>query len=194
MNSAPEKKNKKIIIGVTGASGAIYARLLLEKIQTLNVQIEDCILLLSENAKEVWDYELGGDSWKTLPYKNFGPNDFFAPVASGSAGYDAMIICPCSMATLGRIANGISTDLITRSADVILKERKKLILCVREMPYSLIHLNNMKILTEAGAIICPASPSFYSMPGDLRAAVMTVVDKILSLAGFEFDHYRWGDK
>lgn len=194
MNSAAGKKTKKIIVGITGASGSIYARLLIEKLQTLGSQLEDCVLLFSETAKAVWTYELGSDSWKDLPFKSYTPDDFFAPVASGSSGYDSMIICPCSMATLGRIANGISTDLMTRSADVMLKERQKLILCVREMPYSLIHLNNMKIATEAGAIICPASPSFYSQPDNITSASMTVVDKLLSLAGFEFDHYRWDGK
>ncbi|MEI6764441.1 MAG: UbiX family flavin prenyltransferase [Bacteroidota bacterium] len=194
MNSAAEKKTKKIIVGVTGASGAIYAKLLIEKLYTLGSQIEDCALVFSDNAKDVWHYELGDDSWKTLPFKSYASNDFFAPAASGSAGYNTMIICPCSVATLGRIANGISTDLMTRSADVMLKERKKLILCVREMPYSIIHLNNMKIATEAGAVICPASPSFYSQPADITALSYTVVDKLLALAGFEFERYRWGEK
>ena len=96
------------------------------------------------------------------------------------------------MGTLGRIATGVSTDLMTRAADVILKERKKLILVTREMPYSLIHLNNMKLLTEAGAIICPASPSFYSKPLTMDEVVMTVVDRVLKLAGFDFSSFQWG--
>jgi 4-hydroxy-3-polyprenylbenzoate decarboxylase len=113
-------------------------------------------------------------------------------MASGSAGYDVMIICPCTMGTLGRIAAGVSNDLMTRAADVILKEREKLILVTREMPYSLIHLNNMKLLTEAGAIICPASPSFYSKPQTMDEVVMTVVDRVLKLAGFDFSSFHWG--
>lgn len=194
MNSATVKRTKKIIIGITGASGSLYAKLLIEKLQSLHDQIDECALLFSTTAKQVWNYELGDDSWRTLPYQSFEPDDLFAPPASGSAGYDCMIILPCSMSTLGRIAQGISTDLMARSADVMLKERKKLILCLREMPYSLIHINNMKAATEAGAIICPASPSFYSKPGDLTAAAMTVVDKALSLAGFDFEQYRWSGK
>jgi flavin prenyltransferase len=103
-----------------------------------------------------------------------------------------MIIIPCSMGTLGRIASGVSGDLMTRSADVMLKERKKLILVTRETPYNLIHLNNMKLLTEAGAIIFPASPSFYSKPDTIEALVMTVVDRVLRLAGLQTEGYRWG--
>jgi 4-hydroxy-3-polyprenylbenzoate decarboxylase len=98
------------------------------------------------------------------------------------------------MGTLGRIASGVSNDLMTRAADVMLKERKKLILVSREMPYSLIHLNNMKLLTEAGAIICPASPSFYSKPQTTDEIIMTVVDRVLKLAGFDFPSFAWGKK
>ncbi len=123
----------------------------------------------------------------------FPPDNLFAPMASGSAGYTAMIICPCTMGTIGRIAAGISSDLITRSADVMLKERRRLVLVPREAPFSLIHLNNMKLLTEAGAIICPASPSFYSKPATIEEAVMTVVDRVLTLAGLEVDGYSWGE-
>ena len=115
-------------------------------------------------------------------------------MASGSAGYTAMIICPCSMGTLGRIASGVSDDLMTRAADVVLKEKQKLILVPREAPYNLIHLNNMKLLTEAGAVICPASPSFYSKPATINDVVMTVVDRALTLAGLELETSHWGDK
>ena len=96
------------------------------------------------------------------------------------------------MGTLGRIASGVSNDLITRAADVILKERKKLILVTREMPLNLIHINNMKTVTEAGGIICPASPSFYSKPETTEELLMTVINKILGLAGFEIDGFHWG--
>ena len=115
-----------------------------------------------------------------------------APFASGSGQYDIMIIVPCSMGTLGRIAGGISNDLITRAADVILKERKRLILVVRETPYSLIHINNMKLITEAGGIICPATPSFYSKPTTLEDVAATVVDRVIDLAGLTINTYRWG--
>ena len=185
-------KKHRIIFGVTGASGSIYAKLLLDKLKILEQQIEDCGVVFSENAKAVWEYELGMLEEHEIPFKVYHPDDFFSPLASGSAGYDVMIICPCTMGTLGRIASGVSSDLLTRAADVILKERKKLILVPREMPYNLIHLNNMKLLTEAGAIICPASPSFYSKPKNLDEAVMTDVDRVLTLAGFEFPRFRWG--
>ena len=122
-------KNKhKIVVSVSGASGAIYAKVLFDKLQQLNKQIEDVGVLMSENAKYVWKTELGHTNYKNLPFTFYKPQDFSAPFASGSACYKIMIICPCSMGTLGRIAQGISNDLTTRSADVILKERRKLIL------------------------------------------------------------------
>ena len=105
--------------------------------------------------------------------------------------YDTMIICPASMGTVGRIANGTSDDLIARAADVILKERRRLIIVPRETPYNLIHIKNMKTLTLAGAIICPATPSFYSKPQTIDDLVMTVVDRIIDLAGFDNDTFRW---
>jgi flavin prenyltransferase len=183
----------KIIIGITGASGAIYGKKLLEKLAGLQDQIIDCGVIFSQNAVDVWKFELGSSEIPNIPFKVYEPNDFFAPMASGSAGFDTMIICPCTMGTLGRIASGVSNDLMTRAADVILKERKKLILVTREMPYSLIHLNNMKLLTEAGAIICPASPSFYNQPQSRDDVVMTVVDRVLKLVGFDFSSFRWGN-
>ena len=182
----------KLIIGVTGASGSIYGKLLLQKLKTLENQIEECCVIFSENSRSVWEFENGSFNDVDIPFKTYQPEDLFAPPASGSSGYNVMIICPCSMGTLGRIAGGISCDLLTRAADVILKERKRLVLVTREMPYSLIHITNMKLLTEAGAIICPASPSFYSKPTSLEEAVMTVLDKVLVQAGFEFPAYRWG--
>lgn len=191
-------KKPKVILGITGASGAIYAKLLLERINSLQDQVEACGVIFSENAKAVWKFELGEEpedvySKHTLEkVKFYKPDNFFAPMASGSAGYDAMIVCPCTMGTLGRIASGVSSDLITRAADVMMKERKKLILVPRETPFSLIHLNNMKLLTEAGAIICPASPSFYSKPATLSELAMTVVDRVLNLAGFTLDSFAWG--
>ncbi len=182
----------RIIIGVTGASGAIYGRILLEKLAALKDQVEECGVIFSENAESVWNYEIGPLDRSSVPFTMYRPDDFFAPMASGSAGYDAMIICPCTVGTLGRIASGVANDLMTRAADVILKERRKLILVVREMPYSLIHLTNMKLLAEAGAVICPASPSFYSKPSSVGEVAGTVVDKALRLAGLEFPSYRWG--
>jgi 4-hydroxy-3-polyprenylbenzoate decarboxylase len=120
--------------------------------------------------------------------------DFTAPFASGSGQYDTMIIIPCSMGTLGRIASGISNDLTGRAADVILKERRKLICVVRETPYNLIHIRNMETITLAGGIICPATPSFYSRPKTIEEVAATVVDRVLDLAGFDISTFRWGGK
>ncbi len=182
----------KVIIGITGASGAIYGKLVIDKLAALGEQIDGGGIIFTQNAPPVWKYELGSFAEEELPFQTYRYDDYFAPMASGSAGYDVMIVCPCTMGTLGRIASGVSTDLLTRAADVMLKERKKLILVPRETPYSLIHLNNMKLLTEAGAIICPASPSFYSKPATLEELANTLVDRVLTLAGFKIDSYRWG--
>ena len=187
------KKDYKIIIGVTGASGAIYAKTLFEKLATLNSLFEKIDVVFSDNALEVWKYELDTDPVQSIPFKIYSKNDFFAPFASGSAGYDIMIICPCSMGTLGRIANGTSDGLITRASDVVLKERKKLILVPRETPFSLIHINNMKIITEAGGIICPAIPSFYNKPGSIEDLVDTVVERVLQLADIKTNSFKWGE-
>lgn len=183
----------KIAIGITGASGAIYAKVLLDKLVKLQEQILEAGIVMSQNARDVWKYELGNTDYEKLPFRTYGKQDFFAPFASGSARYDAVIICPCSMGTLGRIAAGLSDDLITRAADVALKERRKLILLPRDTPYNLIHLRNMTTITEAGGIICPASPSFYSRPADFEALASTVVDRVLDLAGFRIDTYRWSE-
>ncbi|CAG0963794.1 MAG: UbiX family flavin prenyltransferase [Bacteroidetes bacterium] len=182
---------QKIIIGITGASGAIYAQVLLKKIVSLHSLFEAVSIVMSDNAKTVWQQELEDESYKKFPFTFYNKNDFNAPFASGSAQYQSMIICPCSMGTMGRIAAGISNDLITRAADVILKERRKLILVTRETPLSLIHINNMKTITEAGGIICPASPSFYSKPSDFSQLASTVTDRALDLCGVETNTYRW---
>jgi len=181
-----------IIIGITGASGAIYGKLLLDKLLLLKDQVNEFAVIFSENAKAVWKFELGNFDPTTFQYKIYDHHDFFTPPASGSSGFDVMIICPCTMGTLGRIASGVSNDLMTRSADVILKERKKLILVPREAPFNLIHINNMKLVTEAGGIICPASPSFYSKPKTIDELAMTIIDRVLILAGFEFEGFKWG--
>lgn len=182
----------KIAVAITGASGSVYAKVLLDKLQSLQSQIAELSLVMSDNAKDVWKLELGNTTFESYPFKRFDKNDFYAPMASGSAGYDALIICPCSMGTLARIASGISNDLISRAADVILKERKKLILVTRDTPLNLIHINNMKLVTEAGGIICPASPSFYSNPKTFEELAATVVDRVIDLTGLEQNTYRWG--
>ncbi len=189
---------KKTVIAITGASGSIYAALLLDKLIAIKEQWTEISIVMTDNAKEVWKTELstgpGGknDSWKNYPLKFYGNTDFSAPFASGSGRYETMIIIPCSMGTLGRIAAGISNDLITRSADVILKERRKLICTVREMPYNLIHIRNMETVTLAGGIICPATPSYYSQPKTIEQVAATVVDRVLDLAGFDISTFRWG--
>jgi 4-hydroxy-3-polyprenylbenzoate decarboxylase len=184
---------KKIAVAITGASGSIYAKLLLQKLEQLKRQITELSLVMTDNAKQVWQTELGDDNYNKFPARYFSTKDFTAPFASGSAKYDAMIIVPCSMGTLGRIASGTSNDLITRGADVMLKERKKLILVVRDTPYNLIHIRNMETVTLAGGIICPASPSFYSKPQTIEQAAATVVDRVIDLAGLENSSFRWGN-
>lgn len=184
----------KIVVAITGASGSIYAKVLLDKLSKLTDQIEQVGIVMSDNAKEVWKHELGNENYKNYPnFTFYEKTNFYAPFASGSAKYNTMIVCPCSMGTLARIASGISNDLTTRAADVILKERRQLILMIRDTPYSLIHINNMQTVTQAGAIICPASPSFYSNPKTFEELAATVIDRILDLAGLEIDSYRWAE-
>jgi len=184
---------KKIIVAITGASGSVYARLLLDNLTKLSSQIEKVGVVMSDNAKEVWRFELGNSNYDNYPFDFYQKMDFNAPFASGSAKFDTMIIIPCSMGTLGRIAHGISNDLISRAADVVLKERRKLIAVVRDTPFSLIHINNMKTVTEAGGIICPANPSFYSIPKTIDEVAQTVVSRVIDLAGLEQDSYRWNE-
>ena len=187
-------RGRKIVVAITGASGSIYAKRLLEYLQHMPEQYDCVDLVFSKNAKEVWKHELGEASLLNLSFKEYDSNNFYAPFASGSAEYDAMIICPSSMGTLGRIANGISNDLITRAADVMLKEGKQLVLVPRETPFNLIHLRNMTHLAEAGAVIIPAIPSFYSKPESIEQLVDTVVHRVLQRAGFEVKTFRWGMK
>ena len=182
----------KVVVAITGASGALYVRLLLEKLSLIGDQWEDLAIVMTENAKLVWETELKNDDYKKISVKNYSVNDFTAPFASGSGNFNTMIIIPCSMGTLGRIASGISNDLITRAADVVLKERRKLICVVRDTPYSLIHIRNMETVTLAGGIICPATPSFYSLPKTIDELAATVVDRVLDLAGFDIKTFRWG--
>ncbi|WP_199138976.1 UbiX family flavin prenyltransferase [Pedobacter sp. ASV12] len=186
-------QKKKIVVAITGASGAIYAKLLLDNLLKLSGQIEKVGVVMSDNAKEVWRFELGNSGYDNYPFTFYPKMDFNAPFASGSAKFDTMIIAPCSMGTLGRIAHGISNDLISRAADVILKERRKLIAVVRDTPFSLIHINNLKAVTEAGGIICPANPSFYSLPKTIEELAQTVIDRVIDLAGLEQPSYRWND-
>jgi len=185
-------EEKKLVIALTGASGSVYGKQLLQKLTQIQSQFSEVGIVFSKNAKEIWEYELGDKSYSDFPFKVYEKNDFYAPFASGSAGFNTMIICPCSMGTLGRIAGGISDDLITRAADVILKEKGKLIMVPREIPYNLIHIRNMETITLAGGIICPATPSFYTKPQSIEELVSTVVNRVLDLAGFKINSKRWG--
>jgi 4-hydroxy-3-polyprenylbenzoate decarboxylase len=184
---------RKIVVAITGASGAIYASLLLRKLQQLSEQIEEVAVIMSDNAKDVWRFEMDNDDYKNLPFKIYPKTDFMAPFASGSAKFDTMVIIPCSMGTLGRIASGTSDDLVIRAADVILKERRKLILVARDMPLNLIHIRNMETVTEAGGIICPAIPSYYSKPKTVEELAMTVIDRVIDLIGLANESFRWGE-
>lgn len=187
------QKAKKIVVAITGASGMIYAERLLNRLKTaeLQSQLSEVAIVISENVNGILKNELPDTKLTDFGFKVFKNNDFYVPFASGSSAYDLMIIIPCSMGTLGRIAAGVSENLIGRTADVMLKERKKLILVTREMPLSLIHINNMKTVTEAGGIICPASPTFYNKPQTIEELADTVIERILDLAGFEIGAKRW---
>ena len=155
------------------------------------LRLKEIAVIFSDTGREIWESETGSDFHTEGFAKEYHNSKYNAPFASGSSQYDTMIICPASMGTIGRIANGTSDDLIARTADVMLKERRRLIIVPRETPYNLIHINNMKQLTLAGAIICPASPSFYSNPKTIDDLVMTVVDRIIDLAGFDSNGFRW---
>jgi flavin prenyltransferase len=183
---------KRVVIAISGASGSVYADVLMKKLALAKDQWEELSVVMTDNAKEVWQTELGNEDWKNFQARLYTTTDFSAPFASGSGRYDTMIIIPCSMGTLGRIATGISNDLITRAADVVLKERRKLICVVRETPYNLIHIRNMETVTLAGGIICPATPSFYSRPSTIEEVAATVADRVLDLAGFDINTFRWG--
>jgi 4-hydroxy-3-polyprenylbenzoate decarboxylase len=188
---------RKIVVGITGASGAPYARRLLEYL-TERAQTREDIevgVCLSATAPEVWKLECGGDVREDIRFPIWGMRDYKAPFASGSAGWHAMIIVPCSMGTVARVAHGISDTLLTRAADVMLKERRSLVVVPRETPLSVIHLENLTSLARAGATILPAMPSFYGGPQTLGDAVASVVGRVLDHVGLDHDlSHRWGTK
>ena len=183
----------KIIVAIGGSSGSIYAKILLDRLKVIVNQTEAIGVVMSDNAIYNWELEIGPWSKDEYPFTFYNKMDFMAPFASGSAKYELMLVCPCSMGLLGRIAAGISTDLTTRAADVILKERRKLILGTREMPLSLIHIRNMETVTLAGGIICPATPSFYGKPSTIEEVAGTVIDRVLDLSGLDWHSFRWGE-
>jgi 4-hydroxy-3-polyprenylbenzoate decarboxylase len=188
---------KNIVVAVTGASGALYAKLLVERLCALHGQVGEVAVVFSDSGRDVFRYELGESAdalLAGLPVKVYDNSSFYAPFASGSSDFGSMVVAPCSMGTLARIATGAADSLICRAADVMLKERRRLALLVREAPYSLIHLRNMAAVTEAGGIIYPASPSFYSHPQTVEELALTVVNRVVSLAGFEVKAFRWGEE
>lgn len=187
------KNKRNIIIAVTGASGSIYARLLCQRLAQAE-EVERIALIVTRNGEEVCRYEDDASWMANSRFTRYDNDDLFAPPASGSASFDAMVIIPCSMGMAGRIAAGISNDLASRAADVMLKERRRLILVPREAPLSTIHLRNLTTLSECGAIICPATPSFYSHPQDIENLCETIIERILTLLGVEVPHYEWTGK
>ena len=181
----------KIVVAITAASGAIYARQLLAELIDSN-EVERIALIYSTNARSVAAHE--GEKMPQSPkIEEYENDNLFAAPASGSARWDAMVVVPSSVGTIGRVASGVSQTLIERAADVMLKERRRLIFVVRETPYSLIHLRNMTALTEAGAVILPATPSFYSKPQDIEAVCQTVTERITAMLGIEGERYEWGE-
>jgi 4-hydroxy-3-polyprenylbenzoate decarboxylase len=182
----------KLVVGISGASGAPYAARLIEVLARLPKGTVEVGVCLSRTAPETWAHEVGTDL-EALPFPLYRGRDYNAPFASGSAGWHAMVIVPCSMSQVARIAHGISDDLLTRAADVMSKERRKLVLVARESPYSRIHLQNMLAVTDAGAMVLPASPSFYGRPETLRDAVDSVVGRVLDHVGLDAGIVkRWG--
>jgi 4-hydroxy-3-polyprenylbenzoate decarboxylase len=182
----------KLVIAVGGASGSIYAKRLLDRLAAMPADGRPEVgLVLSSAGAEVWAHEIG--PVPAYPFRRYELRDFRAPFASGSAGWDAMAVIPCSTGGLARIAQGISDDLIGRAADVMLKERRRLVLVVRETPLSAIHLENMLAVTRAGAVVMPASPSFYSGPPNMDALLDTLVARVLDQLGVANDLMpRWG--
>jgi flavin prenyltransferase len=184
---------KKIIVAITGASGSLYAMNLLQRMVTLPEKPEISVIF-SEPGQKVWDYELGKNAFGFEGIRLYRHDDFFAAPASGSALYTDMVVIPCSMGTLGKIASGTSDNLIIRAADVMLKEKRNLVLVPREMPLNLIHIKNMETLLLAGAQLVPACPSFYSRPVTVEEVIRTVTDKVLSLTGFNESNFEWKEE
>ncbi len=179
----------KLLVAVTGASGSLYAQRLLRALAEAAVNATVCF---SEKGREVWKHELGSDA--QVPFACHASTDFYSPFASGSALWDGVVVIPCSTGRMARIAQGQSEDLISRAADVALKERRKLILVVRETPLSLLHIENMATLTRAGAVILPACPSFYFRPTTPESLADTVVARVLDQLGIAHTlSERWGD-
>lgn len=187
----------QILLAITGASGTIYAQGLARKLIAAE-QVSQLMILLSDTAQKVTAYELSHQwlaEFESNPkVKMLDNHDFFTSVASGSSAPDAMVILPCSMGMMARVAAGISNDLIARAADVMLKEGRKLIVAPRETPLSLIHLQNMVTLKQAGAVILPATPSFYSKPTTIEQLVNTVLERIIDQLQLGQEKFSWNPK
>ncbi|MBN2776278.1 MAG: UbiX family flavin prenyltransferase [Bacteroidales bacterium] len=187
-----QTKTKNIVVAITGASGSIYAKYLIDYLDKLNTDNSIKInIIFSKTGKEVAQHELGDDFCKNINHKIYEENNFYAPFASGSNAADALIVIPCSMGTLGRIANGTSDNLICRAADVVLKENKKLILVTRETPLNLIHIKNMERVTLAGGVILPANPSFYLKPQTIDDIIYSVIYRVVDHIGLDQSISRW---
>ncbi len=182
---------RRIVVGVTGASGAPYARRLLDFLEThAEAAGLEPHVVFTKFGRLVWSDEVGTDPGEIYRFPLYKPGDMTAPFASGSAGFEAMAVVPCSAGSLARIAHGVSSDLVGRAADVMLKEKRPLILVLRESPYSLVQLRNMVAVAEAGAMVMPASPSFYSAPQSIDALLDTVTARVLDQLGVPNDLMR----
>jgi 4-hydroxy-3-polyprenylbenzoate decarboxylase len=181
----------KIVVGLTGASGAIYGYRLLEELSKAKVEL---FVIASDIALDLLEYETGEDAKKLSRFgRIYRNNEMMAPTASGSYIFDAMVVAPCTMKTLACIANGISSTLIARTAEVALKERRKLILVPRETPLSIVDIKNMLEASQAGAVILPACPGFYHKPKTVDELVDHVVGKVMDQLGVENSLFkRWG--
>ncbi len=180
--------NRRVVVGVTGASGAIYAERVITALKAANVDVD---LVFTKTGRVVWQHEIGRDP-RELGCPIWAANDFTAPIASGSVRIDGMIVVPCSSGSAARIAHGLSIDLVGRAADVVLKERRPLVLVLRESPLSLVHLRNLTQLAEAGAVVLPASPGFYHRPQSIEELVDHVVCRALDRLGIDNElSRRW---
>ena len=183
---------RRLIVAITGAAGVVYGVRLLQLLRELP-GIESHLMISDAGVLNLHqELEMRRKQVEALADVVHNVRDIGASIASGSFQSDGMIVAPCSMKTLASVAHGLSDNLIARAADVVLKERRRLICVVRETPYNLVHIRNMETVTLAGGIICPATPSFYSRPATLTDVAATVVDRVLDLAGLRVDTFRWG--
>ena len=184
-----EIETMHLVVAITGSSGVVYGVRLLEACKKLGIETD---LIVSKAAETLLELELGkrAEELQKLATRSYPPDDLTAPIASGSYMVDGMVIAPCSMKTLGAISGGFASDLISRAADVMLKQGRPLVLVPRETPLNLIHLENMVRLKRAGATIIPAAPAFYHKPEKISDLVDFIVGRILEMFGVEHGLYR----